>query len=133
MPKWSAQAPEQTALYAQIRASRQPCSASEPPATTARARGDYATALTYLEQSLAISREIGDARGLCATLFNTSHIYAQNEQIEEALGAWVAVYQLASRIGEAQALAALEDLAGQIGLPDGLAGWAALAGRMGEG
>ena len=39
------------------------------------ARGDYATALTYLEQSLAIQREIGDKAGEGTTLNNLSQIY----------------------------------------------------------
>ena len=102
-------------------------------ATAAHARGDYDTALDYLQQSLAIRRQIGDASGLCATLFNMGHIHAQNEQVEEALGAWVAAYRIADRIGWAEALQNLEQLAGQIGLPGGLAGWAALAERMGGG
>ena len=91
------------------------------------ARGDYDTALTYLEQSLAIQRAIGDTSGLCATLFNMGHIHRQNDEVNEAFGAWVAAYQIAARIGYAQVLQALERLAGQVGLPGGLAGWAALA------
>ncbi|GAK60599.1 TPR repeat protein [Candidatus Vecturithrix granuli] len=38
-------------------------------------RGDYATALTYLEQSLAIQRDIGDKAGEGTTLNNLSQIY----------------------------------------------------------
>ncbi|RMF01301.1 MAG: CHAT domain-containing protein [Chloroflexi bacterium] len=102
------------------------------------ARGDYDTALAYLERSLKIRQEIGDAAGLCATLFNMGHIYLQNEQVNEALSAWVTVYQLASRMNYAQALQALEGLARnlrldeQLGVPPGLAGWAALAQRKGS-
>ena len=40
-----------------------------------KARGDYATALTYLEQSLAIQREIGDKAGEGTTLSNIGAIY----------------------------------------------------------
>ena len=100
-------------------------------ATAAYARGDFDTALDFLQQSLAISRAIGDPSGMCVTLFNMGHIYAQNEQQGEALGAWLAAYQIAARIGWAQVLAALVELAGQLGLPGGLAGWAALAEQAG--
>jgi len=96
-------------------------------ATAAHAQGDYPTALEFLRQSLDITRAIGDAAGLCATLFNMGHIHLQNGEVNEAFTAWVTVYQLASRIGLAQALQNLERLAGQVGLPGGLAGWAALA------
>ena len=96
-------------------------------ATAAHAQGDYPTALEFLRQSLDITRAIGDAAGLCATLFNMGHIHLQNGEVNEAFTAWVTVYQLASRIGLAQALQNLEQLAGQVGLPGGLAGWAALA------
>lgn len=92
--------------------------------------GDYDTALQFLQQSLAICQEIGDVAGLCATLFNMGHIHRQNNEQQEALMAWVTVYQLASQMNLAQALQALERLAGQIGLPGGLRGWAALAQRM---
>ena len=59
------------------------------------------------------------------------HMHWQNEQQGEALGAWVAAYQIASRIGWAEALQNLEGLARQIGLPDGLEGWATLAAQAG--
>ncbi|MCI5122399.1 MAG: tetratricopeptide repeat protein, partial [Candidatus Electrothrix sp. AUS4] len=94
------------------------------------ARGDYETALDYLKQSLAIRREIGDVAGLCATLFNMGHIHIQNEEVQEALACWVQVYQRATKINLAQALAALENLAGQLGLEGGLDGWAKLAERF---
>ncbi|MCA9982077.1 MAG: hypothetical protein KDD89_14635, partial [Anaerolineales bacterium] len=64
-------------------------------------------------------------------LFNMGHIHLQNEEVNEAVQAWVTVYQIANRINYAQVLQALEGLAGQLGLPGGLAGWAALAQRMG--
>lgn len=95
-----------------------------------KARGDYATALTYLEQSLAIQQEIGDKPGLCVTLFNIGHIHWQNEQPDKAKRLWVAAYRIAKQIGAAQALEALENLAGGIGLSGGLSGWDALAQRM---
>ncbi len=93
-------------------------------------RGDYATALTYLEQSLAIRREIGDIAGMCATLFNMGHIYHQNEDVSQAFEAWVAVYRLAKPRNLAQALDALENLAGQLGLPGGLEAWEKPAADM---
>ena len=50
-----------------------------------KARGDYESALDFLQQSLQISLQIGDAAGLCATLFNIGHIHLQNGQQQEAL------------------------------------------------
>ena len=58
------------------------------------------------------------------------HMQWQNGEQNEAVSAWVTVYQIASQINLAQALGALEGLAGQLGLPGGLAGWAALAQQM---
>ena len=96
-------------------------------ATAAHARGDYDTALSYLKQSLAITQEIGDVAGLCATLLNIGHIHMQNEEFQQALSAWVQVYQLANPMQLIQALDALEHLADQLGLPDGMEGWDKLA------
>ena len=87
------------------------------------ARGDYDTALEYLQQSLAIRQEIGDVNGLCSTLFNMGHIQLQNEQSEEAMRTWAQVYQLANSRGIAQVLTALEELATQLELPNGLHSW----------
>jgi hypothetical protein len=89
--------------------------------------GQGKTALTYLKQSLAIRQQIGDKAGLCATLFNMGHIHVQNEQIQEALEAWVTVYVIAKGMNLAQALQALANLAPHIGLPEGLEGWEGLA------
>ncbi|MEM7032532.1 MAG: tetratricopeptide repeat protein, partial [Chloroflexota bacterium] len=97
------------------------------------ARGDYDTALDFLKQSLAISQDIGDISGLCATLFNMGHIHWQNEEQQEALGAWVAVYQLAKPRGLSQALQALESLAGQLVEDGGLALWEGLSQQISQG
>ena len=70
--------------------------------------------------------------GLCATLFNMGHIHAQNNEINEAVSAWVTVYQLAKPRQLAQALQALADLAPQLGLPPGLDGWEMLSQRRGQ-
>ena len=96
------------------------------------ARGDYDTALSYLQQSLAIRQEIGDVAGLCATLFNMGHIHLQNDEQQQAMQAWVTVYRLASQMNLAQVLNALENLAPQLGLQNGLAGWEQLAQQMEE-
>ena len=102
-------------------------------ATTAHAQGDYETALTYLKQSLAIQQQIGDRAGLCATLFNMGHIHRQNNQMQEAVSAWVTVYVIAKQINEYQALQALSQLAPSLGLPEGLDGWEDLARRVQNG
>jgi hypothetical protein len=60
------------------------------------------------------------------------HILRQNQQIQEAVTAWVTVYRLAKRLQLAQALQALERLAGSLGLPGGLAAWEALSQQRGE-
>ncbi len=97
------------------------------------ARGDYDTALDYLKRSLAIQQEIGDSAGLCATLFNMGHIYLKNEDLSNAVSAWVTVYRMAKPMNLAQVLQALESLAFGIGLPGGLDGWEQLSQQMGEG
>ena len=94
--------------------------------------GGYDTALGFLQQSLAISREIGDTAGLCATLFNIGHIHAHNKEYQKAMEAWLTVYQMASQCNLAQLLEALEQLAGQIGLEGGLDGWARLEKQIEE-
>ena len=70
--------------------------------------------------------------GLCATLFNMGHIHLQNEEVAEAVQAWVTVYALAKKMNLAQALQALENLAGNIGLEGGLQGWETLAQQIAE-
>ncbi len=98
--------------------------------TIYHSRGDYETALKYLQESLAITQGIGDMAGSCATLFNLGHIHAQNEAMSDAVGAWITVYKLAKQMNLAQALKALSDLAPQLGLPEGLEGWEMLVKRM---
>nr|VFJ60318.1 MAG: Tetratricopeptide (TPR) repeat [Candidatus Kentron sp. FW] len=95
-----------------------------------KARGDYDQALRYLTRSLEIRREIGDQAGLCLTLFNMGHIHLAREDLQAAMEKFVTVYRIASGIGEAEALSALEGLAHQLGVPegeDGLAFWEKLA------
>ena len=61
------------------------------------------------------------------------HIHAQNNQIQEAVQAWVTVYVMAKQMNLAQALKALSDLAPQLGLPEELEGWEKLAHQMQNG
>ena len=95
-----------------------------------KARGDYETALRYLEQSLEIRREIGDRSGMCPTLFNMGHIHYQNNDQENAMIHWVNSYRIAKEIGFAQALSALKSMAQQLGGND-LSFWDAIAEKMG--
>ena len=91
--------------------------------------GDYDRALDFLQQSLAIRREIGDLAGLCPTLFNIGHIQAAKQDLPGALASWLEAYRIARRIGEAQALQALDGLAKELG-QDGLGFWEQLANRQ---
>ena len=50
-----------------------------------KARGDYDQALEYLEQSLTISRQIGDRAGEGTTLNNISQIYKARGDYDQAL------------------------------------------------
>jgi len=70
-------------------------------ATTAHARGDYETALKYLEQSLKISQEIGDKSGYATTLHNMAAIALQNENIEKFIQYEMEAYQTALEINNA--------------------------------
>ena len=47
--------------------------------------------------------------------------------MQEAINAWVTVYQIAKPMGLANVLQALSKLAPQLGLPEGLDGWEKLA------
>ena len=91
-------------------------------AATVHAQGNYTTALRYFQESLKIQQEIGDVAGMCRTLFNIGYIHWQNEEKKEAFAKWVAAYQIAKKIGLAQALDALDSMAKQLG-GDGLAFW----------
>ena len=68
--------------------------------------------------------------GLCATLFNIGHIHYQNEEIPQAMKAWVEVYRRAKSMNLAQALDALGNLAEQLGLAGGLEGWEKVAKQI---
>jgi len=96
------------------------------------ARGDYDTARRYLEESLAIRRAIGDRAGSCATLFNIGHIFLENNDENQAIACWLGVYRIAKEIGNAQALAALENLAKSLG-GSGLEDWERLSQQMESG
>ncbi|MGB0733279.1 MAG: tetratricopeptide repeat protein, partial [Pontibacterium sp.] len=97
------------------------------------ARGEYDQALSYLTQSLAIRKEIGDTSGLCVTLFNIGHIRLRHKRdARGAFEAWLEAYRIASKIQLAQVLEALEDLAPQLGLEGGLDGWAMLDKAVAE-
>lgn len=90
------------------------------------------TAKAYLEQSLKIRQALGDKAGICYTLFNMGCIYWVEKNVKGAYNAWIEVYTIASEIGLAEILVALEDLGAQLGVPNGLDGWAALAQRARE-
>jgi 6-phosphogluconolactonase (cycloisomerase 2 family) len=55
-----------------------------------------------LEQSLAITQQIGHRSGLCVTLHNLATIYLnQKEDVEKHLEYEVLAYQIAEEIGDA--------------------------------
>jgi hypothetical protein len=54
------------------------------------------------------------------------HIYAQYNETQEAVSAWLSAYGIAKQIGNAQVLEAFSNLAPQLGLPPGLDGWETL-------
>ena len=97
-----------------------------------QARGDYETALRYLEESLAIQRAIGDRAGLCIALLNISHIYWKKEEHQQALAYWIRTYQIAKEIDYTEVLAALENLAKRLG-GSGLEYWERLSQQAGAG
>jgi tetratricopeptide (TPR) repeat protein len=47
-------------------------------------KGDYDTALRYLEQSLAIRQQIGDINGMAVTLTNMGAMLFEQDRYEEA-------------------------------------------------
>jgi tetratricopeptide (TPR) repeat protein len=68
------------------------------------ARGDYDTALRYLEASLAILRQIGDKAGLAVTLHNMGAIAWKTKNMEHAITLWSEAFALARETQDAQAL-----------------------------
>lgn len=78
------------------------------------ARGDYDTALRYLEQSLAIQREIGDKAGLVATLHNMGHIAWQADNAEHAMTLWSEALTIAMETRDAQGLFHTAGTLGQV-------------------
>lgn len=57
------------------------------------------------------------------------HILMQNEQLQDALSAWLEAYKIAKPTNLAKVLQALAELASKLGMPEGLAGWERLARR----
>ncbi|MDZ7268772.1 MAG: tetratricopeptide repeat protein [candidate division KSB1 bacterium] len=66
------------------------------------ARGDYATALSYLEESLKISREIGDRQGEGTTLGNIGNIYLARGDYATALDYLQQSLKIRREIGDRQ-------------------------------
>ena len=95
-------------------------------ASVYNSKGDYSASLCYSKEALCIQREVGDKEGICATLFNLGHFYYQNSQKEDAITAWLEVYQIASSMGLKQALDSLEELANYLNLSGGVYAWKAL-------
>jgi hypothetical protein len=66
--------------------------------------------------------------GLCATFFNLGSIYAEKNQVQEAMGAWTNSYIIAKQTGRVQIfLQALAKLTSHMVLPSGLEMWNELA------
>ncbi|MCO6491414.1 MAG: tetratricopeptide repeat protein, partial [Phaeodactylibacter sp.] len=68
-------------------------------ATTAHAKGDYDTALSYLEKSLKIQQEIGDINGMATTLTNMGAMLFEQQRFEEAIALLMPAYQIFEKIG----------------------------------
>jgi tetratricopeptide (TPR) repeat protein len=68
------------------------------------ARGDYDTALRYLDQSLQIQREIGDKAGLIPTLHNMAYIALQADDQKRAMDLWSEALTLALETKNAQGI-----------------------------
>lgn len=96
------------------------------------ARGDYDMALQYLQQSLTILKKIGDKAGLCAALFNIGLIHLQNDEILQAVQAWVTVYRSVKALNLAKGLDALEKLANDLNLDGGQDAWERLSKQIEE-
>ena len=62
-------------------------------------RGDYDTALRYLEQSLAILQQIGDIYGMAATMANIGAMLFEQESYEEAIPILMQAYAILEKIG----------------------------------
>lgn len=69
-------------------------------ASAADAKGDYGTALKYLEQSLVISREIGDKEGEAKTLNNIGHIHFIKVEKDKALSVFEQSLRIMQEIGD---------------------------------
>ena len=60
-------------------------------------RGDYETALDYLQKSLRIRQEIGDKSGEGTTLNNIAQIYTSRGDYETRAGLYTAILNHCSR------------------------------------
>jgi tetratricopeptide (TPR) repeat protein len=63
------------------------------------AKGDYDTALRYLEQSLRIQQEIGDKRGAGVTLHNMAKIAKEKEDYQQFWAYETEAFKIAQEIG----------------------------------
>jgi tetratricopeptide (TPR) repeat protein len=79
-----------------------------------QARGDYDTALRYLEQSLAIQREIGNKAGLMVTLHNMGLIAWQTDNGERAMTLWSEAFTIAMETQNAQGIFHKASTLGQV-------------------
>ena len=80
-----------------------------------KAKGDYDTALRYLQQSLKISQEIGDRQGMSPTLHNMALIYLQQKgDVEKFVEHEQAALQTALEIGYAQGIFEIGRAYGQV-------------------
>jgi tetratricopeptide (TPR) repeat protein len=79
------------------------------------AKGDYDTALRYLEQSLKIFQQIGDRAGMCPTLHNMAMIYLQQKNdVQGFVESENAALQIALEIGNAQGVFEIGRVFGQV-------------------
>jgi tetratricopeptide (TPR) repeat protein len=100
------------------------------------AKGEYDRALEYLEQSLAISQEIGDRAGMILTLHNMAHISLTNNDPQKAVEKFRQALEIAVEIRDARGIfhvsSSLVQVLAGAGLKEQALGYLRQAAAVGE-